>query len=142
MATPFRSSIDDPHSSKSYYPLPTQPIPYSNDGNPLAFAVNLVLTQFRANAGIKKHGETAETELMREFTELKKLKVNHAMKPTSLTHEQRKSALQAINLIKEKRDCKLKSRNCWDGRPQRSIYDKAQTNSPRVLRSHYFITQH
>lgn len=135
MATPFRSSIDDPHSSKSYYPLPMQPLPYNNDGNQLAFAVNLVLTQVRAKAGIKKHGETAEAELMREFTELKKLKVNHAMKPTSLTHEQRKSALQAINLINEKQDCKLKS-----GRPQRSIYDKAQTNSPRELRSHYFMT--
>ncbi len=52
----------------------------------------------------------------------------------SLTREQRKEALQTINLIKEKRNGSLKGRTVADGRPQRgSLYDKSQQKaSPMV----------
>jgi hypothetical protein len=41
-------------------------------------------------------------------------------------------ALRAINLIKEKRDGRLKGRTVADGRPQRSLYTKYETASPTV----------
>ena len=39
-------------------------------------------------------------------------------------------ALRIINLIKEKRDGRLKGRSVADGRPQRELYTKDETSSP------------
>ena len=48
------------------------------------------------------------------------------------SHSQKRSALRAINLIKEKRDGRLKARTCADGRPERKIYTKEDTTSPAI----------
>ena len=55
-----------------------------------------------------------------------------SINPLSLTKEQKKGALRAINLIKEKRDGRLKGRTVADGRTQRTLYDKSETASPTV----------
>ena len=55
-----------------------------------------------------------------------------AVNPKLLTRQQRRAALRAINLIKEKRDGKLKGRTVADGRSQRKLYEKSQTASPTV----------
>ena len=83
--------------------------------------------QMTAQAGIKKHGRAAEAALMNEFAQLEKLDVYESVDPSTLTHEQRKGAIRAINLLKEKRDGTLKGRTVADGRPQRSLYDKSET---------------
>ena len=69
---------------------------------------------------------------MKEFAQLEELDVYEPVSANSLTREQRTGALRAINLIKEKRDGRLKGRTVADGRPQRSLYDKSQTASPTV----------
>jgi hypothetical protein len=58
--------------------------------------------------------------------------VYESIDPNTLTRKQRKGALRAINLIKEKRDGNLKGRTVADGRPQQSLYDKSKTASPTV----------
>ena len=69
---------------------------------------------------------------MKEFAQLEDLSVFEGLDPNTLTSTQRKHALRAINLIKEKRCGKLKGRTVADGRPQRTLYDKADTTSPTV----------
>ena len=90
------------------------------------------MTQMTATAGIKKHGECAVEALLMEFCQLDNREVFNGLMASAFTPTQRKEALRAVNLIKEKRDGKLKGRTCADGRPQRSFYSKEQTSSPTV----------
>ena len=79
------------------------------------YAVNYILTQMSAKAGIRKHGRAAEAALtMAEFAQLDALDVYVTVDPSTLTQEQKKSALRAINLMKEKRDGRLKGRTVAD----------------------------
>ena len=91
-----------------------------------------VMTQMTAIAGIKKHGHKAVDALFKEFCQLDDRSVFAPLHATDLTIEQRKQALRAINLIKEKRDGALKGRSCADGRPQRALYTKEESASPTV----------
>jgi len=58
--------------------------------------------------------------------------VIEGMKFSGLTAEQRKDALRAIALIKEKRNGTLKSRVVADGRPQRKWINSEDNYSPTV----------
>ena len=88
--------------------------------------VNQVFTQMSAQQGIKKHGERAIAAI---FKELKQL--NDGVMPgkpviapipfEELTEENKRQALGAVNLIKEKRCGKLKGRTCANGSKQRSF---------------------
>ena len=69
---------------------------------------------------------------MTEFAQLEELGVYEAVDAALLTKEQRRAALRAINLIKLKRDGKMKVRTVADGSVQRSLYDKLETASPTV----------
>ena len=51
---------------------------------------------------------------------------------SDITATQKREALRAINLIKEKRCRKLKGRTCADGSTQRNYCTKEQTSSPTV----------
>jgi Reverse transcriptase (RNA-dependent DNA polymerase) len=90
------------------------------------------MNQMSETAGFRKHGRLAEIALMKEFTQLEDLDVYEPIDPKTLTRKQRKAALRAINLFKEKRNGDLKGRTVADGRAQRSLYDKSQTASPTV----------
>jgi hypothetical protein len=127
----FRSAIDDPHSSQSYFP-PTHFFQCAAVPDSLAFVVALVFTQMTTKAGIRKHGKVAKAFLMKEFAQLEDLKVYHSVSASSLTHQQQRDTLRAVNLIEEKRDGSLKGRTCADSRRQRTRYDKAQTTSQTV----------
>jgi Reverse transcriptase (RNA-dependent DNA polymerase) len=126
----FHDAMDNPHSSKLYYPPHTQLSQWGTTTNKHIFGY--VMTQMTAKAGIKKHGEAAVAALMKEFAQLEDLGVYEAVDATLLTQQERKAALRAINLIKEKRDGKLKGRTVADGSVQRSLYDKSETASPTV----------
>jgi hypothetical protein len=102
--------MDHPHSGMSYYP-PTQLI------QSRVFAH--VFTQISAKAGINKHGNAAVDTMMAELAQLENMSVYEALDPNKLTEKQKREALCSINLIKEKRDCRLKGRTVADGRPQK-----------------------
>jgi hypothetical protein len=116
----------------------------SADEGTLATDRQLVLahamTQMSAKAGIKKHGKAAENALVTEFSQLEALSVYQPVHAHLLTMGQRKGALRAINLIKEKRCGKLKGRTVADGRPQKNLYDKADTASPTVATDALMLT--
>lgn len=138
----FNAAMDAPHDGKSYYP-PTQFLQEAQGcvdlGDEQRYAFNFILTklattctQMSERAGLRKHGKTAEAALMTEFSQLEDLDVYDALDPATLTRAQKKSALRAINVFKEKRCGKLKGRTCADGRSQRNMYDKSQTASPTI----------
>jgi hypothetical protein len=141
--TPFAGVMDEPYSSESYYP-PYQfvhnevPIGNAKRADLEKFVFGFVMTQAKkhvqmsAKAGIQKYGRKAEEALMIEFAQLEELSVFEGIDPSTLTNEQQKTALRAINLIKEKRSRQLKGRTVADGRPQKSLYDKSETASPTV----------
>ena len=79
----------------------------------------MTFTQMASKKGIKKHGNRDVAAMYKEFTQLEFMKVMGALNPDSLTISQKKGALRAINLIKEKRSGNIKGRTCADGRPQR-----------------------
>jgi hypothetical protein len=96
------------------------------------YVTGYVMTQMTAQAGIKKHGSIAIDALLAEFFQLDDKAVLNPMIATEFTSEQKRAALRAVNLIKEKRCGKLKRRTCADGRPQQGLYDKQQTASLTV----------
>jgi hypothetical protein len=96
------------------------------------YIVGHMMTQMTANAGIRKHGGKAITALLEEFCQLDDKSVFKPLHAKELTTRQKKDALRAINLIKEKRCGRIKGRTCADGRPQRGLYTKEQTASPTV----------
>ena len=94
--------------------------------------VGVVMTQMTEKAGIKKHGENAVAVMYNEFFQLDDKTVFEGVMVTDLTQKQRKMALSAINLIKEKRCGKLKGITVADGSAQRRLYTKEETTSPTI----------
>jgi hypothetical protein len=90
------------------------------------------MTQMTAKAGIKKHGRAAIDALYQEFMQLHNLTVFKGRWVCELTRKQKRGALRAISVIKEKRCGKLKSRTVGDGSVQRDLYTKEETASPTI----------
>ena len=91
-----------------------------------------MLTQMTANKGIRNFGERAVAAILKECGQLNKLSVFGSLDPDSLSHEEKRKALRAIILIKQKRCGKIKARTCADGRPQRSYVPRDEAASPTV----------
>ena len=84
-------------------------------------AWHFLLTQLSANKGIKKHGQIAIAALFKELKQLDYgvMKGKPVVVPTDpdiLSPNDKKQALEAINLIKEKRDGTIKGRTCANGK--------------------------
>jgi hypothetical protein len=90
--------------------------------------------------GIKKHGQLAIDALMAEFTQLDGLNVFKGIQASTLMKLQKKEALRAINLIKEKRCGIIKGRTVADGRAQCNKYDKVETTSPTMSNDALMLT--
>ena len=99
-----------------------------------------VFTQMTARAGIKKHRHAARDALTAEFAQLDYKGAYEPVHATDLTEPQRRGALRIINLIKEKRDGRLKGRSVADGRPQRAFYTKEETSSPTATPESVLLT--
>jgi hypothetical protein len=89
-------------------------------------------TQMSFKEGLRRYRNAAEAALMKEFAQLKDLNVYEVVNMQSLTMEQRRTALRAINLIKEKRSGVLKGRTVADSRAQQLLYDRSKTMSPTI----------
>ena len=83
-------------------------------------AVDVTFTQMSANKGIKKHGEMAVAAVLDEFKKFKDYDAVEAVNPDVLSKEEKRRALNAYTLIKEKRCGKLRAQTVADGRPQRA----------------------
>jgi len=99
----------------------------------------LCLTQMSAHKGIKVYGERAIKAMAKEYSQLDELGVFKGRMANTLSWEERRTALQVIDLIKEKRCGKIKGRTVVDGRGQRDDYDKFETSS-KALTLEAFIS--
>ena len=70
--------------------------------------------------------------MFKEYKQLDNMEVLGKVDPTTLTQEDKRKALRAINLIKEKRCGKIKGRTCADGRPQRAYVPREEASSPTI----------
>ena len=94
--------------------------------------------QMSAKAGIKRFGDRALAAIINEYKQLNtgtvpgKL-VFGCIDPKDITMEEKKRALEAVNLIKKKRCGKLKGRTCADGSKQKRYLKHRETiSSPTV----------
>ena len=75
----------------------------------------LALTQVSATKGIKLFGQQAIDALSKEWKQLGKLTVFKGRKYHSLTWDKRCGALRTVQLIKKKKDGRIKGRTCVNG---------------------------
>ena len=102
--------------------------------------VNVMFTQMQARTGIMKHGQRAIAVMFKEYVQLRDLDVMEKIKYNDLTKEQKRRALRAINLIKEKRNGVLKGRTVADGRAQIDYVPKEEATSPALGHETYIVT--
>ena len=86
--------------------------------------IDVMFTQMSVKRGIKLFKERAVAAMIKELTQLDKGGMGRkpvviSIDPKLLTPEKRKLALEAVHLIKEKRDGKIKGRNCANRSRQR-----------------------
>jgi hypothetical protein len=93
----------------------------------------IIMTQMSVKAERKKHGQVAIDALFEEFSQLHDLGVFLAQYGHKLTIAEKRGALRAISVVKEKRCGRIKGRTVPDGRPQRQLYAKEETSSPTVF---------
>jgi len=129
--------MDDPVSSKSYesgVQMLQQPADKMDESldDIYMYIFGHIMTQMTATAGIKKHGQAAVDALLQEFCQLNSKNVFQPLDASTLTASQKREALRAVNLLKEKRSGKLTGRTCANGWSQRSKYTKEETTSPKV----------
>jgi len=106
----------------------------------LQTTTGILLTQMSAKQGIKEFGERAVEALLKEFSQLDRKDVLDPIAFGELTRDQRKNALRAISLIKEKRDGRIKGRTVADGRPQRKYKAPEDVYSPTVSTEGMFLS--
>ena len=101
---------------------------------------NVCFTQMQAKTGIKKQGQRAIAAMLKEYMQLTSMEVMvFFLKYEDLTAEQKKGALRAINLIKEKQNGILKGRTVADGRGHRGKVPKEKSASPSLHLDSFII---
>jgi hypothetical protein len=95
-------------------------------------AVGVCFNQMTASKGIKLYGAKAVAAMFKEYKQLDDLEVLGRLNPDSLTHDHKHNALRAVNLIKIKRDGKVKGRACADGSKQRNYVPRDEASSPTL----------
>ena len=93
-----------------------------------------------ATRGIKKFGQWALDALAVEWKQLDTLSVFKGRMYESLNKSERHSALRTVQLIKEKKDGKIKGHTCVNGSRQRSYTAEEDASSPTVSTEALLIT--
>jgi len=95
-----------------------------------------VLTQMMAHQAIKKLGHPASIAMLAEYGQLDDKRVySDDVDQDAITDEDDRNALNPIDLVKVKRDGRVKGRSCVDGRKQREFIPKEQCASPTIANS-------
>jgi len=94
-----------------------------------------VLTQMMAHKAIKDEniGAEAVAAMLVEYVQRRDKRVyKDDVDQDAITDEDHRNALNSIDLVKLKRDGRVKGRSCVDGRPQREHIPKEQCASPTI----------
>ena len=70
--------------------------------------------------------------MVKEYKQMEDMNVLTAIDPMSLTMEQKRKALRAVNLIKQKRNFVIKGRMCANGAPHRKFVPREEARSPTI----------
>ena len=100
----------------------------------MKLACDVIFTQMTAKKGFKQYGAKAVAAMVKEFTQLNEGAVpgKPVVVPTdsnSLTATEKRKALRAVNLIKEKWNGDIKGRSCVDGSKQRRYLKQDESMS-------------
>jgi hypothetical protein len=110
----------------------------ANNSNMLKRAVGIMFQQMSAKKGIRTFGERAIAAMIKEFQQLDQgavpgKPVVDPVDPTTISHDEKRQALEAVNLIKEKRCGRIKGRTCANGSKQRQFLKEGESvASPTV----------
>ena len=85
--------------------------------------------QMSFNKGQKLFGERAVAAMIKEYKQMDDKSVLGGFDPHTLTMDQKKKALKAVNLIKQKCDGKVKGRMCANGAPHRPFVPREEARS-------------
>jgi len=96
-------------------------------------ATNVMFTQMSATKGIKMFKEHVVAAMLKEYTQLDDMNAVGSLDPDKLTPEQKRRALPAVNLIKEKLNGIIKGRTCADGSPQRGYIPCEEATSATLF---------
>ena len=120
-----------PHSlndDASYQLVQTKPHPFTTHEG-FTTSIKHIFTQMSATKGIAKHGEKAIASIFKELKQLNDgvMEGKPVIQPIDfekLSDIDKSTALEAVNLIKEKRCGKIKARTCANGSKQRRFINK------------------
>ena len=105
-----------------------------------------MFTQMQPTRGFKLFGEPTVAAMIKELKQLEEGpmpggKVVTAINPDTLSAEDKAKSLNAVNIIKQKRDVTGKGRTCADGRKQKRYLGKYESvASPTVSLESLFTT--
>ena len=100
----------------------------------MAIATKVMFTQMTAKKGMKLFGEQAVAAMFKEYKQLNEgavpgKPVLAPIDPDTLSREEKRQSLEAVNLIKEKRCGKIKGRTCANGSRQREFLKEDESVS-------------
>jgi hypothetical protein len=102
--------------------------------------VHHTMTQYSLKRGLKKFKVKAEEAVSKELMQLHMKETFEPQDVKTLTGDQKKSALESLMFLKEKRDGTIKGKTRADGRKQREVSTKSDTTSPTVALESVLIT--
>ena len=91
----------------------------------------IMIHQYTLNKGLELYGDKAEKATVKEFTQIQDMDTYTPMDASKLTREQKTKALSSLLFLTEKRDGRIKARQCAVGSKQRTFegYNKADGSS-------------
>jgi hypothetical protein len=105
-----------------------------------ANVVHHAMTQYSLKRALNKFKVKAEEAASKELMQLHMKDTFEPQDVKALTGDQKKSALESLMFLKEKREGTIKGRMCADGRKQREGSTKSDATSPTVALESVLIT--
>ena len=96
--------------------------------------------QMSTKKGLRQFGQKGADALMKELQQLIDQRVMHPHDATTLSRNEKRSALKYLMFLKEKPCGKVKGRGCADGRKQRLYKSKEETSLPTVRVESLFLS--
>ncbi|MEM9592233.1 MAG: reverse transcriptase domain-containing protein, partial [Pseudomonadota bacterium] len=115
------------------------PSQLSGFGNTITPLTTVLLTQYGMKKGLRAFGKPADDAIRTEMVQLHELNVMTPRAPATITRSERRSALQYLMFLKQKRSGAIKGRGCADGRKQRGEMTKPEASSPTVSTEAVFL---
>ncbi len=103
-------------------------------------AQHVAATNLSVPKALKTHGSEAMMSLFNEAGQMVTKEVFHPVKWEGLSQRQRRHVLRSLMFVKMKRDGKLKSRFCVDGRPQKVYGVNMDPSSPTAGTQSIFMS--